>query len=248
MDINALKEQFTKYVYTYDILDEEIAKKYYHSLRVMDISRQIALDNKLSSIDIELASIIGLLHDYSRFEQWDKFHTYNDTLSIDHGDLAILRLFKEYEIKKYYSKEIYYDIIYDAIKYHNKYTYPKDLKKSNELHCKIIRDADKLDILQMGISTASLKDEECSISQTVSKLFFENKPIDYHYTTNKNETIILYLAMIFDLNYTYSYRYLKEHQIIEKIYAPIKNKSKFKKYFDHINKYVDERIDENVRN
>ena len=54
--------------------------------------------------------------------------------------------------------------------------------------------------------------------------------------------------MIFDLNYTYSYRYLKEHQIIEKIYAPIKNKSKFKKYFDHINKYVDERIDENVRN
>ena len=140
MDINALKEQFTKYVYTYDILDEEIAKKYYHSLRVMDISRQIALDNKLSSIDIELASIIGLLHDYSRFEQWDKFHTYNDTLSINHGDLAILRLFKEYEIKKYYSKEIYYDIIYDAIKYHNKYTYPKDLKKSNDLHCKIIRD------------------------------------------------------------------------------------------------------------
>ena len=81
MDINALKEQFTKYVYTYDILDEEIAKKYYHSLRVMDISRQIALDNKLSSIDIELASIIGLLHDYSRFEQWDKFHTYNDHLN-----------------------------------------------------------------------------------------------------------------------------------------------------------------------
>lgn len=247
MDIDKLKEVFTNYVYNYNICEEAISKKYYHSLRVMDLSRAIAKDNKLSKIDIELATVIGLLHDYARFEQWSKFHTYNDTLSIDHGDLAVLRLFKENAITKYYQKEKYYSIIYNAIKYHNKYCYPKNLTIRSTNHCKIIRDADKLDIFQNIIKNNSLKETQDSISEKVSSLFYQNKPIDYHNVTNSNDIIILYLAMVFDLNYQYSYKYLYNYKIIDKLYTLLKNKLKFKKYFEYINKYINERIDSNVR-
>lgn len=243
MNIDKLKEVFTNYVNNYNIHEKAISKKYYHSLRVMDLSREIATYNSLSELDIELATVIGLLHDYGRFEQWSKFHTYNDTLSIDHGDLAVLRLFKENAITKYYPKEKYYPIIYNAIKYHNKYCYPKNLTIHSTNHCKIIRDADKLDIFQNIIKNNSLKEDQSQISENITTLFYQNKPIDYHSVTNSNDIIILYLAMIFDLNYQYSYKYLYHYQIVDKLYASIKNKHKFKKYFEYINKYINERID-----
>ena len=48
--------------------------------------------------------------------------------------------------------------------------------------------------------------------------------------------------MVFDLNYDYSFKYLKENKLIEKMYENIKNKELFKEYFDYVNKYIDERI------
>ena len=39
-----------------------------------------------SAKEIELAGLIGLLHDIARFEQFTKYQTFNDRLSFDHGD------------------------------------------------------------------------------------------------------------------------------------------------------------------
>ena len=46
--------------------------------------------------------------------------------------------------------------------------------------------------------------------------------------------------MIFDLNFKYSYKYLRENNLIEKLWDRIKNKEMFKEYFEFINKYIDE--------
>ena len=52
-------------------------------------------------------------------------------------------------IRKFCSEEKYYDIIFSAIENHNKYKIDKTLEGEKLLQAKIIRDADKIDILNL---------------------------------------------------------------------------------------------------
>ena len=88
IDIKKSKDEFMKYTNNYDIENENIERKIYHSLRVMEISKKIATNMGLENEKIELATLIGLLHDIGRFEQFKIYQTYSDLESIDHGDLG----------------------------------------------------------------------------------------------------------------------------------------------------------------
>lgn len=245
MNKEELKKVFTDYVFNnYDMEDIEISRKYYHSLRVMDIAEQIAIENNFSNSDIELSVIIGLLHDYARFPQWKKYKTYNDLRSIDHGDLGVKLLFDNNEIEKFNIKKEYYDEIYDAIKYHNKMDIIDDFSVHNNLLCKLIRDADKLDIFYLyGTDNTLFNEDNMSISEGIKNDFYNKKQIDRTLVNCKNDNIILDISMVFDLNFDYSYKYIRENKLIEKMWDKINNKEMFKEYFDYINKYIDERID-----
>ena len=208
----------------------------------MDFCELIAKDNHLNQNDIKISLLIVLLHDYARFEQWTKFKTYDDTRSFDHGDLALIRLFEDNEIQNYCTNKDYYDLIYDAIKYHNKYNYPENLNDKNKLFCKIIRDADKLDIFYLlGVNKNLIKEDEQDISENVKQTFYNHNHIKHSQRQSKSDDVILKLAMIFDLNFTYSFKYIKQYNIIDKIFENIKNKYKFKPYFDYIKTYIEER-------
>jgi len=242
MNIEELKEAFRKHAQKYNMEETAINRKYYHSYRVMDFCMLLAKYNNFSNENTEIAMLVGLLHDYARFEQWTKYKTYSDLKSIDHGDLAVKRLFDDNEIVNYCTNQKYYDEIYDAIKYHNKYSYPDNLSEHNKLLCKVIRDADKLDIFYLlGINKDLIVEDDNLISDNVKEEFYNNKLLKHTDVKNKSDDVVLKLAMVFDLNFKYSYKYLKEYKLIDKIYENIENKNKFKPYFDYINKYIEER-------
>jgi len=242
MNIEELKEEFRKHVEKYDINELAINMKFYHSYRVMDFCMLLAKYNNFSDENKKIAMLVGLLHDYARFEQWTKYKTYSDLKSIDHGDLAIERLFDDNEIINYCKDKQYYDEIKDAIKYHNKYNYPEHLSDHNKLLCKVVRDADKLDIFYLlGINKDLMYEDECLISPNIKEDFYNHKSIKHTDKHNLSDDVICKLAMVYDLNFDYSYKYLKEYKLIEKIYDNIENKNKFKPYFDYINKYIEER-------
>ena len=131
MNIEFIKEQFTKYVETFGIEDRAIFLKYNHSFRVMNLCEKIAKSLNLNDEGIYLSCVIGLLHDYGRFEQWKKFKLYSDVKTVYHADLSIKLLFDEGQIEQFQISKKYYDIIYDAIKYHNKLMCPQDLNECN---------------------------------------------------------------------------------------------------------------------
>jgi len=248
MDIKKIKDIFSKYVKTYDLDEKPILKKYNHSFRVMEISKYISESINLNEEDTYISMVIGILHDYARFEQWTKYKTYSDIKSIDHGDLAIKNLFDNNEIERFNIKKEYYKFIYNAIKYHNKYKYPADLDEKNKLFCKIIRDADKLDILYLlGLIEEKAKEDDSEISKEVEKSFFENKLIKRNNNINLSDNVILKIAMIFDLNFEYSYKYIRENKLIDKIFETLENKEKYKIYFDYIKNYIDEKEKAYVR-
>ena len=246
IDIEKIKKNFKIHAEKYDMNDIAIIRKFYHSYRVMDFCMLLAKYNNFNDDDTNIAMLVGLLHDYSRFEQWTNYKTYSDIKSIDHGDLAVERLFKDREILNYCKNIEYYDEIYDAIKYHNKYSYPEYLSEHNKLLCKIIRDADKLDIFYLlGINKELIPEDDGIISNKVKEDFYNNKSISRLNCENKNDDILLSIAMIFDLNFNYSFKYIKDMKLIDKIYENIENKTIFKPYFDYINKYIEKRCQDN---
>ena len=136
--------EFEEFVYNnFDFNEGAIRRKYYHSKRVSTISKKIAENLSWPLEDVKLATQIGLLHDIGRFDEWTMYKCFNKNM--DHGSYGAYLLNKEeyekmFNIKSYDKQEVL-----DAIYYHNKLKLPASLKDNK--FCKLIRDADKLDII-----------------------------------------------------------------------------------------------------
>lgn len=237
-----MEKSFRLFAAKFDMDDNNIKRKYEHSLRVEKLCEDIARSIKLSNHYIEVSKVIGLLHDYGRFYQWTNYKTFKDSKSIDHADYGAYELFQKDEINKFYKNKEDFKAIYEAIIFHNKYKVPKNAVSSKL--CKIIRDADKLDILYMFKTGEFKMEEDGGISDKVKNEFYNHKLIN-HFNKKTNADLSLgYLSFIFDLNYKYSFEYLKNNKILDKIYKNIINKEKFKPYFEEINEYIDLKLKE----
>lgn len=211
IDIEHAKEEFKKYAGNYDINEKRIKLKFYHSFRVMEQSTKIAESLNLSEEDIKLATLIGLLHDIARFEQWKIYKVFSDKLSFDHGDKAVEILEKEDFIRKFISDDKYDNIIKFAIKNHNKFEIDNSITDERTLlHAKIIRDADKLDIFyeaaEMFWDTYEEKYaiENSDISDSYFNQFMNKKQIFIEKNTTKLDSVIAIISFIFDLSFDYS--------------------------------------------
>lgn len=221
IDIEQAKQEFLKYTEEFDLNEEHIKRKQQHSLRVMEISKKIAESLKLTQEEVELATLIGLLHDIARFEQYTKFETFNDLLSIDHADYGVEILNKD--IRKYIKQDKYDEIIKKAIHNHNKYAIEEGLTEKQLLFAKIIRDADKLDILHEAVDmfwkNTENNIENTTIYDNVYEQFIQNKTIkkekeEKHDSINK---VVSTIALIFDINFKEGFKIVKKEDYINKI-------------------------------
>ena len=236
---------FDEFIKNYDMNIPQISYKYYHSYRVMDNMIVLAKSLNLPYDDIKLAKYIGLLHDIGRFEQFKRNQSFNDKL-LDHGDLGE-QILRETNALDYFDiKKEDYDIVYTAIRNHNKYMIQDGLDKRTMEFAKMIRDADKLDILY-SLNNREIKsiiwEDDSSISKRVESEFFTERSIKNDGTENKNEKIITMFSFIYDINYYASLDIIKNENYYGKIYKRLKNKEIFKPYIDHVNKYISERTD-----
>ena len=242
----SIYKEFEDYVNSFNILDKGINRKLFHSKRVAIINAKLAMDLKWSLDDVKLAKQIGLLHDIGRFDEWKKFKKYGKT-KFDHGEHGINILKSNNYINKFnVLKEADKDILYEAIYYHNKYQLPKNINK----HAKLLRDADKIDILYLHTINNKLYSYNNNYSNIISskihKDFMEEKCILVEDVNTYAEFIVLTLAFIYDINYEYSIKIIKENNFINKIYNKLDNKEIYEAYFNKINNYIEKRL-KNVR-
>lgn len=220
IDINNAQKNFLKYVQNYDLNNENIKRKEQHSLRVMAISKKIAEELKLSEKEIKLATLIGLLHDIGRFEQYTKWKTFSDRISTNHGVLGSKILEENNFIRTFVTENKYDEIIKKAIINHNKYQTDENLNKTELLYSKIIRDADKIDILYEVADGILMKDvdlRDLCISENYFRQFHSKKTIKIADEQNDLDKLILKIAFIFDLNFECSKKIIKEEKYIERI-------------------------------
>lgn len=166
---------FAEYVRNYDPSDEKIKLKIDHTYRVAGLCQRIAESLGLSEPDVDIAWLLGMLHDIGRFEQIRRLGTFNDVQSVDHAEFGADLLFKEGLIRKF--AEGYYEecelarsgneeaeqiiknnehhnkdtgLLEMAIRQHNKYRVKEDLTERQRMFCDILRDADKVDIFKVN--------------------------------------------------------------------------------------------------
>ncbi len=226
IDLEYAIKKFGKYVSNYDINDEKVKLKITHTYGVMNISEYISKDLELSSEDIELAKLIGLLHDIGRFEQLKKFDNFNDSLNnVDHAKMGVDILFKNNFIREFILDDKYDNVIYKAIYNHNKYKIEDVLEAKELLHSKIIRDADKTDNFRVkeqedaknifNFNQENLENDY--ISEEIYNDYMDNKVVLYSKRKTSLDIWVSHLAYIFDFNFNSGLKYIYEKDYINKI-------------------------------
>ena len=251
MNLEKAKLEFIKYTQNYDLENENIQRKQLHSLRVMEISKEIAKGLQLDHEEIDLATLIGLLHDIARFEQYTQFKTYKDLESFDHGDFGAQIL--EKDIRKYVENKQFDEIIIKAVKNHNKFKIEEGLTKTEELYAKIIRDADKIDILYETVEIfwkgKESEVENSVISEDVIQQIEDKSQIKQKLEESPVDKIMKFIAFIFDMNFKISFKILKDEDYINKIlnrynFKDEYTKQKVEEIRDIANKYIHEKAKE----
>ena len=79
-DFDAAKAAFEAYLDEYDREDDKIHLKIVHTYGVVDDAEAISRRMGLAEEDVQLAKVIGLLHDIGRFEQIKRFDSFEPEL------------------------------------------------------------------------------------------------------------------------------------------------------------------------
>lgn len=165
-------DEFDAYASCFNLGNPEIAHKYSHTLRVTQNAEEIGTRaictgtpyDRQSAIGLALPSgwmpdqgacfLIGLLHDLGRFTQYAMYRMYSDLGSFSHAEMSYAMLHDLDMMSKFVGcthmgegERRLAGYVMDAVRFHS-------LLEVNEsdpvgmAYCDIIRDADKMDLLE----------------------------------------------------------------------------------------------------
>lgn len=226
----------------FNIDNEKILHKIKHTYQVVNNAKYICKKLNLDELNTDIAMVIALLHDIGRFTQAKEMDTFReDITNFDHAALGVKLLFDKNEIRNFISTSKYDEIIKKAIANHSKYSFDESgLSDSEILHCKIIRDADKIDSFRTKaiddiytMSNIYAEDIENSIiTDKIYNDFMAEKVILSKDRKTGIDIWISYIAFIFDLNFKCSYQLIKENNYINKLFDRFHYKLETKRMSD----------------
>ncbi len=230
-----IRNWYERYVNSFHQNDVEymqnINLKYDHTERVVIEARGIANSLRLDHHDMTLVMLAAMLHDLGRYKQLKEYGTFNDRESINHAALALAILGEEGVLDNLDQTDA--ALIRCGIEHHNKLKIPSNLSEREKTIVKIIRDADKLDILRIVSQhyTHSEPERNNAIDFNLPEgdsinieilTALENKQIvEVQSVKNRTELKLLQLGWIYDLNYPWTCQLIENRQFIETIVSTL---------------------------
>lgn len=239
-----------------DYINKNIEIKENHTLRVCENIIRLSKSAELKDRDLFIAEIIALFHDIGRFEQFRDYNTFNDKNSEDHAEMGVRILRRENILREFSASVI--EIIENSILMHNK----RNLFRSSEnndviFFSKLIRDADKLDILKVLTEYYSSDSDEKNpaldldlpesneISESVAFEIFSNKTLNVKKLKTSIDFKLLLISWIFDINFNYTLEIIRESKFIDKIFNTLPEDTEINKIRAHVNKYITDKLKNN---
>jgi len=227
IDRELVKKTFSDYTDRYDSSNGKIKLKIEHTYRVADICDEIARSIGLTKEDIDLAWLIGMMHDIARFEQIRIYNTFIDKDSINHAYFGAKLLFEDGLINDYVSDLSKEDleIVKKAVYYHSDYRLPEDISSREKTFCDIIRDADKIDILRANLDFPmeviyNVTSEELNsspVTKEVLNAFFEHGAVKRALKKTPIDNLVGHISLVYELVYPISYKLVKEQGYLEQM-------------------------------
>lgn len=118
-----------------------------HTAAVLAHTRLLVQEEGFSLLLGRACLLAALYHDVARFPQYARWHTFKDSLSVNHGLLGV-KVLKEYgclsgEVPRVRA------LVLAAVGMHNRFAVPRGLGPDEKLVVDVVRDADKLDIFRI---------------------------------------------------------------------------------------------------
>jgi len=233
--VNVSISKFESYIGSFTGLTENQKKNFdikkEHSLRVAHLAMYLAEKLDFTDEQIQVAFLSGLLHDIGRLKQIVEYDTFFDEKSIDHGDLAINIIEEGTFLENIDAAKR--NLILLAIQNHNKFKIQEGLSDSEMMFAKLLRDADKLDILKVLSEYYSSRNSSPNhtltwelpkgtvVSVNVSKEVLAGKMVSKKNLASEIDIKILQLSWVFDINYRPAIEYLMKNRYLESIYKTL---------------------------
>jgi len=255
-ELTSLKNWFAGYCASFSMPVQEdqrhIDIKRDHTAEVCLNSVRIARDLRMSGEGSLLAEAIGLFHDVGRFPQYQRYKTFDDGISVNHATLGAKVLLEQKALQCLPKQE--QDLIIRCVTLHNVFSLPEELDSRTLLFAKLVRDADKLDIVRVLIEyfeqDAGERAEAVALglpdspgySTDVLACLARGEMARKSDLTTLNDFKLLQLAWLYDLNFASSLRMVLERCYIDKLEGLLPHAEEIKKAVELVRAYVDGKL------
>ncbi|MDQ1260994.1 MAG: hypothetical protein QG575_175 [Euryarchaeota archaeon] len=225
-------DEYTSQVHCQDAkIEANIRLKLAHTYRVCENITIIARSLGMNGEDLVLAQAMALLHDVGRFEQLRAYGSFNDGKTFDHAMLGLKVINSSGVLGSLQKRER--NLIRKSIWYHNKYRIPTNEKADVVFFSKLIRDADKLDILGIVALHFETRDrhpnraldfdltDELRLSEDAVSDILQGKMVRITALKTLGDLRLMYSSWIFDLNFPITLACIKEKGYLERLLADL---------------------------
>lgn len=220
------------------ITRHNLALKLNHSVATQKISIHLARSLQWSEHDGLMAECIGLLHDVGRFPQFYYYKTFGDNESRNHAQWSVELLQKENVLSSFSPDD--QDVIYTAILHHNAFKIPTHVSERTLSFCKLIRDADKLDIYRIMAEEHYILDlpDTPKVNPIILRSIFDQTCVQYKHVSSLTDLKLLQLSWVYDFNYSESLRYLEKQELLQKFVQTIPVSADVTRAYDVVMKFL----------
>jgi len=251
ISFRAFHEKFSRYVASFQDLDAEGAAhfelKNKHTWCVVSNSRRIAKEEGNDPEVIMLAGIIGLFHDVGRFKQYYDYQTFDDAISVNHAAMSV-RVIEEQGFFQQLDPGMA-DIMMRAILQHNIPAITESTDPDVIQFARILRDADKLDILKLQTKTDIIftlgpyqQAKQYDVPESIRRCFMEERVVTLDLAESINDFRLLRLSWIYDMNFKSTFRMLHEKNFAIKILDKIPASETLQELAPIILRYIHHRM------
>jgi len=247
------KEWFAAYCrgfYTDSMSDNRnIALKERHTCLVRENMNHLTGHLAMNDGDRATAETIALFHDLGRFEQYRRYSTFRDDISINHATLGV-KILKDEHVLKWVPEEKE-RTIYLAVSLHNVFRLPDSLSGRDLSFTHLIRDADKLDIWRIFVEYYAMPEKERAsavglgfpdlpdCSQDVLNSIARREMVNLSILKNLNDFKLLQLSWVFDLNFSASFRLMLQRGYIDGLSASLPKNRAVENAVRSVREFVD---------
>jgi len=199
-----------------------------------------------------LADVVGMLHDAGRFPQFAKFRTFYDPSSLNHGECGYETALSCGALKSCAPADA--AIILDGIRHHNCRRVPASLPGASLPFLKLVRDADKLDILYIVNDTIK-RDRHKDYPEILLNIDLkgppnpalireiqETKTGSYQNVKTLADMGLMRLSWIYDVNYLPAFRRIRERRLLEDVYATLPDTAEVRAIISSASEFIAQKM------